>query len=317
MRRWFTDNLLLKAIALLLTLVLYLFVQGDDQQVKGFFVPLVAELPEGHILVSELPDKVRFTVQGRASALSAFEGQAHPPLKMRLGSKHETTLELTPGMLDLPTGLTVTAIQPPSVTARVEPLATRRVQVTPRVTGRPREGFETLSHTISPTWVEVSGPESRVSEVTITPDAVDLTDRAESFEAVVELHGPPGASVTLHPTQATVSVEVQAVSSERSFADVPVQVHNTGYKATVEPPRLTITLRGPRRRIQDLVPEALAPVIDARDEDLKPPGTYRKRVVVNNLPPGVEVVQISPPDVTLTTLTRAEPQPHQPPQLPQ
>jgi hypothetical protein len=96
-----------------------------------------------------------------------------------------------------------------------------------------------------------------------------------------------------------------------------VQVHNTGYKATVEPPRLTITLRGPRRRIQDLVPEALAPVIDARDEDLKPPGTYRKRVVVNNLPPGVEVVQISPPDVTLTTLTRAEPHPHQPPQLPQ
>jgi YbbR domain-containing protein len=317
MKDWLTSNLLIKFIALLLTLVLYLFVRSDGEQIKGFFVPVTLQVPEDQVLLSGGVPQVRFTLRGRRSAMEFFE--ATPPVSLRLkaADARDGVLELTPEMLKLPAGLKVTAIQPPSLELKLERRAERTVGVVPRLVGAPAKGFEVISRSVEPSQVQATGPASRLADTSALTEIIDLSGRTETFEVNSSLQATEGTVVELRPSRANVRIEIRPLYVERTLEDLKVSVQNTRYPYRAEPSAISVTLRGARGRLEALSPQVILPVVDAQDEDRKPPGTFKKRVVIDNLPPDVEVVRVQPPYVDLTTL-RLPPEPEAPqPRKPQ
>lgn len=316
MKGWLTSNLLLKFIALLLTLVLFLFVRTDGEQIKGFFVPVTLEVPENQVLISGGVPQVRFTLRGRRSAMELLEATP-PSLRLRADDARDGVLELTPEMLKLPTGLKVTAIQPPSLELKLEKRAERTVGVVPRLVGAPPKGFEVTSRSVEPSQVQAMGPASRLADTSALTDIIDLSGRTETFEINSSLQATEGTLVELRPSRATVRIEIKPLYVERTLKDLKVAVQNTRYPHQTEPSTISVTLRGPRQRLEELSANVLLPVVDAQDEDMKPPGTFNKRVVIDNLPPDVEVVRVQPPYVNMTTKGLAPepeaPQPKKPP----
>jgi YbbR domain-containing protein len=312
MKGWLTANLLLKLTAALLTLVLYLFVRSDGEQIKSFFLPVTIEVPEDQVLSGDVP-RVRVTLRGRRSALERLEATPPPPLTLRAQDARDGAIELTPELLQLPPGLEVTSIQPPTIDLTLDQKAQRLIPVTPRLIGAPREGFEVTARAVEPAQVTAAGPDARLKDASALTEIVDLTDRAESFEITTALLPSNGAPLDLSPGRATLKIQISPLILERTFEDLRVAVHNTRQPHLTAPDAVLVTLRGPRERIQALTPALLSASVDAHDEDMKPPGTYNKRVQIDNLPPQVEVVQIQPPYVNLTTLA-PEPSPEPRPQ---
>lgn len=312
MKDWIASNLLLKSIALLLTMILYLFVRGDTEQVKSVFVDITTEIPQDQIFLKEPLNRVRFTVRGKRSAMDRLEQQTLKPLTVNAEDAKNGSFDFTPDMVQFPPGLTVTSIQPPSMKFNLDERIRRSTQVLLRISGKPQKGHEITRRTVTPQKVEVIGPASVLKDLSAFTEVLNIADRTQSLQSEIMLRAPAG--VEFKPEKVSINIEIKPQVIERSYKDLAISVRNTRHAHTVYPNTLSATLRGPRATLEALEASTLAPVVDAHEEDTKPLGTYRKKVEIDNLPPDVKVVRVQPPYINLTTVPNQRDKPLQGPE---
>jgi YbbR domain-containing protein len=91
----------------------------------------------------------------------------------KAGERH---FELTPSNVNVPYGFSVLRISPSRVNLRIEQVTTRRVPVIPRLHGEPPEGYAVMESTVTPSQVEITGPQSAVSAVrSVITDSIDVS----------------------------------------------------------------------------------------------------------------------------------------------
>jgi YbbR domain-containing protein len=134
-----------------------------------------------------------------------------------------------------------------------------------------------------------------------------VTDLRSPVELRVKLAPPPRFVRYVDAPEIEVHVEVERTLVERTYSDVQISI--TGAQRTeaiqLSPALCTVVLRGPQLALEQLkgTPEV---VVDAVVEERKPPGTYRKRLQVVNLPKDI-AAEIRPDWVHMTTGVRPAP----------
>jgi len=288
----------LKVLSLLIALLLWMAVAGEETVERGLRVPLeLQQLPPNLELTGEVPTTVDVRLRGGSGALSRVgAGDVVAVLDLRSARPGRRVFSLTQDQVRVPFGVDVVQISPSAVAVVFEESSSRQVQVVPAIDGRPAPGFVVESTSADPATVEVVGPESaveRVTEATTEPVSIDNATTNVTDTVIV---GFLDSSLRLRtPKPARITVEVIAGAVERTLAHVPVRLHAvpSGLAATPTPPRVDVVLSGRGQAVNKADAAAIVPWVDLTGLG---PGEYVLNVHVD-LPSDAWVARVIPDTV--------------------
>jgi YbbR domain-containing protein len=312
-RRWIHgalfENIGLKFLSMVLAVTVFLLVNTDRDREITARVGVSYTLPDDKVLVSERLDEVRITVKGRWQRLRGFDERELDRINLDLRGAPSGDVTITPDMIDLPSGLTITSISPRTVRVAFDRRVEKVVEITPQLGGRPLHGYYVAEVKPVPTTIKVRGAAGTLAALSaVRTNEVSVDGRSETFSAETKVVTPDGvepagsADVLLH-----VAIDEELVT--RKLPGLVVRVVGEGVdpaKWQATPTQVEVTLTGTLLAVEK-AKAALAPVVKLSAGDAK---AREAAVVVEGLPPGIGV-KISPERVKVSPIrpTPAAPTP--------
>jgi YbbR domain-containing protein len=244
------DNLGLKLVALLLSVLVYLNVYTDRPATQIVSFPLqVADLPDSLSVAGSIPAAVQAELRGTGKQLIRLR-ITEPPLKLSLAGIGVGHYEraLTPADLPLPTTYDLTVeriVSPRTVELEIDRRLHKVLPVAARVEGVPSNGvFWSGSLVADPAAVEVSGPARTVAKLdSVRLSVVTIAAKHDTVHATIGADDLPDWC-TMTPDQVAITVPLEPAASRR--LTLPIAAPRGGEEYTVTPDHVTITISAPR-----------------------------------------------------------------------
>jgi YbbR domain-containing protein len=228
----------LKALSVVIAALLWVLVGGEKIVERSLRVPLeLQNMPEGIEMVGETPGTVDVRVRGSSSALgnlSAGDVMALMDLSNAVAGR------------------------------RLFHLAPDDVRV-PSIEGQPAAGFAVGQIVAEPAQVEVVGPESALQGLQqAVTEPVPIEGATSSVRESVTIGMPNSAARLKSSRNARVIVEITATRTERTIANVPVQMFHLreGRAARSTPSAVVVTVRGREDVLQRLTATTIEASVD-------------------------------------------------------
>jgi YbbR domain-containing protein len=301
-RLFFTENLGLKASAIGMAILMFSLVHGAEDVERNVYVGVVVQPPpdaQDMILVTEVPDRVRVRLKGSRARLKAIRQENLPPVDVRLKTREEPRYYLEKEMFDLPTGVSVMQVVPPSLVFKWVPRALRELPVEVSLDGRLPVGLEWAGEPeVFPETMEVDGPRDVVNSMrTVRSMEVDVTELEEGVvQREVPLVGAP-ANTTFEAQTVLVTLRIQPKMKERVLSPLRVDAEGVVPRA-LRPRAITARIRGPEAIVDQLNPASVLAIVNLSDAPVKK-GALAVPVELRGLPDEVEVLEIEPAMVTV------------------
>jgi YbbR domain-containing protein len=295
---WPFRHLGLKVLSVVLALLLWMIVSGEETVERGLRVPLeLQQVPVGLELTGEVPATVDVRVRGASGTLSRVStGDVVAVLDLRNARSGRRLFPLTPKDVRVPFGVEIVQVQPSALAMAFEPSASRLVTVMPAVDGRPAPGYVVGSLEADPKTVEVIGPETAVRRATeALTEPVSVSGARERVQQSVTL-GLIDPSLRLkNAGTATVTVQIVPAPLERSLQGRPVHLRNVApnLEAQAIPSAVGLTLRGSREALARVEADDIVAYVDLAGLG---PGQYSLTVHADSSPEA-GVTRIEPSSV--------------------
>jgi len=295
----FFDHLVLKALAVVLTLTVFLLVGASDEE-REIMVSVGIDyvLPPGKVLVSERVDEVRLTIKGPWRRIKRFDTRELRPVTLDVSKVSGGEVAISPDMLHIPDGLSVTSVIPRSVRVAFENRITKDdVEIAPgELTGRPAAGFvvDEKAIVIEPPTVNVRGPASAVLAMSqVRTQDLPVGDHNQTFTVEATLLPPEGVEVDW---KGTVKVTIPLVGRWIGVVPVAVVTEEADLQhLVVEPAVVEVELRGARTALDRLLAGGIRPTVKVSKDAATAAGVTAE-VAVDGVPSGVQV-EVHPPEV--------------------
>jgi YbbR domain-containing protein len=309
-RLFFTENLGLKASAIGIAILMFSLVHGAEDMERNVYVGVVVQPPsdaQDMILVTEIPDKVRVRLKGSRARLNAIRQENLPPVDVKLKTKEEPRYYLEKEMFDLPTGVSVMQVVPPSLVFKWVPRAVRELPVEVSLNGKLPPGLEWAGEPeVFPDTMDVDGPRDVVNSMrSVRSMEIDVTELEDGVvQREVPLVGAP-ANTTFEAQTVLVTLRVQPKMKERVLSPLRVDAEGVVPRA-LRPRAVTARLRGPEAILDQLNPASVLAIVNLSDASAKK-GAVAVPVELRGLPDEVEVLELEP--ATITVLLGDSPSP--------
>jgi YbbR domain-containing protein len=311
LKRAFTENAPLKAVALILSITLFILVRGDKETERHVRVAVAYIKPEGRQIVGDLPQAIEVRVRGPWTRIKRLDASTIDPVLVDLTNAAEGDFPLDDAMVTLPPGLRVASMKPSKIF--VELARQKKVPIVPVLVDTPAEGTKVDGWTVVPQTALVTGPRAKVDPIVeLKTQPISVADRTGGFvERVAVLPPPEGVSFSGEAvTQAEVQVRIGEEADKRVLTGLPVVIRapaGTSHGkllATVEPASVDLVLRGLRHVLRKVDEHAIVASVGVHIEDLTTGTPRPATVVVEGIPAGV-AVEVHPRQVLLTPAPQA------------
>lgn len=303
LREYLLENWTLKATALMLSLILWLFVRGEPGPERVVAVPLEIELPRQMEIINDRPTSVEVTMRGAVFSNMWFS-QPLPTCVINLQNAREGehVIRLSPENVRTPksAGIEILQVSPARVILVLERTVSKEVPVVVPIRGQLPQGFEIYDRYSKPATVTVSGPSSRVTPVREIPtDAVSIAGQKQSTRFFVGLNVRDNLIRTSLTTPVLVEIEIGPRRKLHTVARVPVTVTDPSFAAV--PRQVSIQLLTPVDLIPDIKPADFSVIVDVNELDRSQlPAKTTPRVRILNNPFGAIVVRdVYPSEITI------------------
>ncbi len=299
-RQVLTRNLVLKLLSLGIAFSIWFFVNfGERDTEETLKVPLeLRNIPAHLMIASPRVDFIDLRVSGPRALLGRID-RNRLALSMELGGVRPgpAVFRLDTDSLNLPRGVKVLRITPAQVTLELERVGHKSVPVHLRLSGKPPAGLQVVDTKVAPDSVQVTGPASDVEDVqAANTEPLDIHDAASgTIERELGLE-PPSEYLAFSANRIAAQVRIEEVPATREFKRIAVTVRNASLPYSLNPDHVRVTLRGPRRLLDNLELNDGAVYINAEGAGV---GDHMLKVAVE-LPSGVQSVAVDPARVQLT-----------------
>lgn len=287
--KFFTTNVLLKAFALALTMLIFALAPREEPEVKEFQdVPVRVRVTGKNVLVDDKSSFVRVVLKGRKidPHLTGSDLKVELDTKDAVLSPDEKSLtwSLSPEDVRVPWGVRCESIRPGTLTLPVDTLGKRVVKIEP-VFADQLPGNLTLGRvTVTPPVVTVEGPSSRLRTIRSIPTLpIQLQGIRHSFDCDQELDRRNYGGCHFTPVKVLVLVEVLPAFFDRVFSRVPVRVltapdkEKTGFSCRIlSGATVDVTLTAGKEISESLRKEDFFPYVDI--SSFTRPGVYEMDV---------------------------------------
>ena len=259
LRRVFLDDWLIKAIALFITVTLWLGVTGLHAPTTARLrsVPLSLRVSNDIEVTNSPVQEVDLVITGDKRKIDLLnQRDLVVSLDLTDVPAGERSVQMTAENvnIELPTGVKLEEIQPGKIAVKLEAVEEREITVQAITEGAIADGFEIYNKTVLPAKVRVRGPESFVKSLdSVSTEKINLENRQENFIVRQVALNVVNPKVTVLDTAVDVSFKVGEKRVERMF-NVPVSTE-AGNKSA------TIVLYGGRSVLETLKAENLQVVI--------------------------------------------------------
>ena len=292
------DNLGLKFLSMVLAITVFLLVNTDRDREISARVGLAYTLPDDKVLVSDRVEEVRISIKGPWQRLRRFDERELERVNIDLRRAQSGEVYITPDMIELPSGLTVTEISPRTLRVQFDRRVEKLVEVVPQLGGRPMHGYVVAEFKAVPPTIKVRGAERTMRALSnVRTREVSLDGRAESFVAETEILAPDDVEASA-ASQVFIHVVIDEELVTRKLPGLPVRVVGEGVDPArwqVTPAQVEVTLTGTLLAVEK-AKAALTPVVKPSANDTRP---REVAVSIEGLPPGIGV-RISPERVKIS-----------------
>ena len=301
-RFFLTENLGLKAGALGIAILMFSLVHGAEDMERNVYVDVVVQPPpdaDDMILVTDLPDRVRVRIKGSRARLNAIRQENLPPVDIKLKTVEEPRYYFEKEAFDLPAGVRVVSVVPPSVQFKWAPQAIRELPVELFLNGELQDGLEWAGEAeVFPPMVEIEGPSDVVNSMrTVRAMEIDVSALDEGVtQREVPLVASP-ANTTFETQSVVVTLRVRPRMVERVLSPLRVDAEGA-VPELIRPRAVSARIRGPQTLVDELIPASVLAIVNLRN--VPPEATnVRRPIELRGIPADVEVLAIDPADVTI------------------
>lgn len=274
LRAAFVENAALKFVALVLALTIFVLVQSDENEVYHPWVRVSYSQLDKRVLVSKRVDQVQISVRGTRRRIKRLQKQRLENIHIDLDPLSSGDLRLDPSMFDLPDGVDLISVNPPSVYLEFDDKIEKMLPVQVDTLGLPARGYKLGSLVAGPSELRVSGGHTALSDVNlVTTEKINLTGRTQSFKGDVpivengfEVIGTPEVNVSI---QIIEEVEVRTLEAKAVSILAPEGVEDKAAdRYVVEPASVVITMYGPVHALEAIDAEKVRVYVDLSARDL-------------------------------------------------
>ena len=248
-RRAFVENAALKFVALVLALTVFVLVHSDENDVYHPWVSVTYSQEDSRVMVSKRVDQVQISVRGTRRRIKRLQKQRLESIHIEASRLSNGDLILEPSMFNLPEGVELISVNPPSIHLEFDDKDEKMLAVEIDTIGLPARGFKVGSATSSPSEVRVSGARRVLTGLQAIPTAqVNLTGRTQPFEGAValltgdyEILGAPSVNVSVQIIEELERRELEARDVGLRAAK-GLEIDLAGY--VLEPATAQVTMYG-------------------------------------------------------------------------
>lgn len=249
MTRLMSKDWLLKFISLVLAVILWYFVGGEDRIDKNVMVPIeIINLPRDLVISNQFKKEIEVTVSGPRSLILEMANRA-VTRQVDLSTATPGTMVIENDNKHIPVlrGITVQRVQPSSIILSLDKLIQKQFPVEIRTTGRVAHGYQIKKLKSEPEVITIAGPYTTLSQVDhFYTKAINLDGVKQSMQlqipleldaAIVELIGETSVTADL-----TIGLETVAVT----FDNLSVSGVVNGQNREVQPDQVKVVANIPR-----------------------------------------------------------------------
>ena len=255
----FLEDWLLKLIALVITLALWLGVTGlSTPTTKRFTVPLNFSIANDAAITNTPIQEVDIVMSGDKRKIEQINrAELVATVDLSEVAAGDRVLSLTPEnvFVPLPFGIKLDEIQPGRIAVRIEAVGEIDITVKAEIIGEPADGFEVYEEVITPPTIRIRGPVGFIrTRDSVQTDAIDITGaKADVLSRQVPVRISNNLSAVLN-TVVDATIKIGEKRVEKTFY------------TSVSGKKITITLFGPKTVIEAIKAEDLHPqIIKAED----------------------------------------------------
>ncbi|MBS1982801.1 MAG: hypothetical protein JST16_01405 [Bdellovibrionales bacterium] len=244
------DTWLLRGIAAVISLLLWITVLGGKKMEITKKVVLDYQLPKELVIANQAPHEVTFRVTGPRALIREVEDRAKSiPIDLSAAKVGDYEVVIREEMLELPLGLKVVSVSQSSIPLRLDRMATKRVPMRPVFAGQLPVGLKVVSLTFKPSTVEIHGASQKVvgiDAVPTEPISLSANSLRQEFEVKLNLDDLSGVSVEEPFRVVHLVAELEGSLSRKWLKNVPItlRVRSGGSTRVVQDPgSLGIRLR--------------------------------------------------------------------------
>lgn len=302
-KEYVLENWSLKATAVLLSLIIWLFVRGEPGPERVVSVPLEVQVPRQMEITHERPTSVEVTMRGAAFS-SMWFSQPLPTCVVDLqgANEGEHVITLTPENVKTSkgSGIEVLQVNPARVTLVLEQTVSKEVPIVVPVRGEPASGFDVYGRFSKPPTIVITGPRSRIEPVREIPaEAVSISGQKQPVRFFVALNTKDNAIRT--PLNNPVQVDIQIGPRRKLFtvAQIPVATDDPTY--VISPKQIAVQVLAPADSAAELAPADFRAFVSTKNLNAAPPVKTKPQVgIVNNKLSGDVIIKdVYPSEVVI------------------
>lgn len=292
------ENVGLKFLSLVLAVTVFLLVNTDRDREISARVGVAYTLPDDKVLISERVEDVHVTIKGPWRKLRGFDERELDRVNIDLRHSTGGEVAITPDMIHVPAGMTVTNITPRFMRVTFDKRVDKLVEVTPALVGRPQHGYVVAEAKVEPPTVRVRGAETMLHALgSVRTRELSLDGRSESFQLDTELVAPDGVELPASDTGKLVTLKVRLEEElvTRKLPGVAVMARAASAdtldtaRVKLVPSQVDVTLTGSLLDVEK-AKGAIVPVVRVTPADTR---ARDAEVAIEGLPAGIGV-KVSP-----------------------
>ena len=212
LKHWILHNWFLKIVSLFLATLLWAAVSNEASSEIGLDVPLeYRNIPPQMEITGDMINTVQVRLRGSSRVIKDITAKDVATTidlaKMRTGEK---IVALSPQNVQALFGAEVIRVNPSSVRFTLERTVVKTIPIVPTIVGQPSDGYEVGQLLVSPSVIEVDGPESRVNTLlSIATVPIRLDRRQSSIELMADLDVPDPQIRLQRPSPVNVKIEIR------------------------------------------------------------------------------------------------------------
>jgi YbbR domain-containing protein len=293
-----TDHLATKLISLLIAILLWVVVLGSQSFEITKEIPLRVIAPDDLAIAEAIPEKVQFKLSGPKAFLRSILDRSENAIVVNLAGSQAGTVryQFFADNIQVPLGVKVLSIQPPSIAIPLEPRRRKQVPVRLQLRGTPPEGYVIRKAEVNPAAVWIQGAQRQVARmIELVSLPIDVSQLRGNYQNVIRWDSDLYL-IELEDTPPVATIEVEPISANFRLKNVPIQVKADHNYQLEGPAEVTLFVRIDEQETKSLSVREVVAEIDLRGHKV---GSYRRPVEIR-VPESVGIVKVTPENVHVT-----------------
>jgi len=305
MKNFFTHNLKLKILALILAISLEIYFMSPQNSVTtALSIEVnVSNTSKNMMIVEPVGIEKGFTatikLRGPGPLIELIKRSTYLTkivVPENVGSSF--VAEVDTSKLNLPTGVEIVEIEPAKIDFKLEKVARKEVPIKLKLEGAVSGDYELVESKIRPTIVVLRGPEKELQNVeALETEPIDISQLVESQSLDLTLKRL-SHNVTTNVNTVIATLEIRPKMRNKEFNNLPIAIvgcEEVPFQLSTK--IASIRVQGGASSLESL--NELAPKVEAVISDCSKTGAFEEPLVVS-VPEGVSIVKIIPEKVKVT-----------------